>query len=214
VQVLAVLYDFDVWHGHGDARGEHRGPRCAGNRGELNGASLSGFSRSSQNRRAGCILVARFGISLTLMRAQQGELECIGVNSAGSSRPWKHAAAAGTVPRCAPTSSRGGVPGRVAPLRRARRLHAVVHGKVVNSAPLGQRVAAAGRMLDDIQLVGIFVEGERGDRGAVAPLQIVPAPASPRARRESRCRRDTAPSTARTPDCSTCSASNRAAPSP
>ena len=40
-------------------------------------------------------------------------------------------------------------------------------------------MAAAGRMLDDIQLVGIFVEGERGDRGAVAPLQIVPGPALP-----------------------------------
>ena len=56
-------------------------------------------------------------------------------------------------------------------------LHAVVHRKVVHiRRPFGQRMAAPGRTLDDVQLVSIFVEGERRNRCAVAPLQIVPAP--------------------------------------
>ena len=60
----------------------------------------------------------------------------------------------------------------------------------------------------DGQLVGILVEGERGDGRAVAPLQIVPGPPQRVGLVEKvGVVADHVPSTARTPDCSTCCAS-------
>jgi len=102
--------------------------------------------------------------------------------SAGSSTPWKHAAPAELCPRCAPTSP-GRVPAGFAPLRRARASCCCPRNSQP-PAPTRPACGRCGRMLDDIQLVGISlkVSAETGARSSTANR---PSPSPrPMARRE------------------------------
>ncbi len=184
MKVLAGLVgDRDVFgYGYRSVRAEYTAALgLSGDGGQLGGRELERLrAPAGKIARSSCIFVARFGVAGHLDAAQhqrlpeRGRSELGGIfdghrdmeTRGGRGTPGAHHHGAGA-------ALEAGV-GLIAGLNGR---HTIVDGIVVDiRRPCGLGCAGHGCIGRDSELVGIFVEGERGDGCAVAPLQLVPAP--------------------------------------